>query len=160
MHPNHGSQIRFTRVRTLGSSPYAQAPYIRTHGSQTLSSLTTGHEHMDLFKSFAAATEDSWMIISSDTIGEPMLSMQVKSPESPKGLFLNQGILKPDPDPVFYREVDLSNFPQDIPRILNLGSFYVVTLRRWHTRPREQLLLNYNTQRHAAFLKKYLNYRG
>ena len=79
---------------------------------------------MDLSKSFAAATEDSWMIISSDTIGESMLSMQVKSPQSPKGLLLNPGTSKPDPDPVFYREVDLSDFPQDIPRTLNLGSFF------------------------------------
>ena len=39
--------------------------------------------------------------------------------------------------------------------------FYVVTLRRPHMRPCEQLLLlNYNTQRHADFFKRYLNYRG
>ena len=51
-----------------------------------------------------------------------MLSMQVKSPHSPKGLLINQGISKPDP--VVYREVDSSDFPQDIPGTLNLGSFY------------------------------------
>ena len=58
--------------------------------SRTLGSLTTGPEHMDLSKSFAAATEDSWMIISLYTIRESMLSMQVKSPQSPKGLLLNK----------------------------------------------------------------------
>ena len=43
------------------------------HGSRPL-----GPEHMGLSKSFAVASEDSWMIISSDTLGESMLSMQVK----------------------------------------------------------------------------------
>ena len=39
--------------------------------------------------------------------------------------------------------------------------FHVITLRRGHPRPREQLLLlNYKTQRHAVFFKRYLNYRG
>ena len=38
-----------------------------------------------------------------------------------------------------------------------LKCFYVVTLWRWHPRPREQLLLlNYNTQRHAVFFKDTL----
>ena len=53
-----------------------------------------------------------------------MLSMQVKSPQSPKGLLQNPGISKPDPNPVFYREVDLSDFPHDIPRTLKLDSFF------------------------------------
>ena len=44
---------------------------------------------------------------------------------NPKRASSEQGISKTDhADPVFYREVDLSDFPQDIPRTLNLGSFF------------------------------------
>ena len=61
------------------------------HGSRPSGPQPSGPEHMGLSKPFAAASEDSWMIISSDTIGESMLSMQVKCPQSQKGpLLLNK----------------------------------------------------------------------
>ena len=56
----------------------------------------------------------------------------------------------------FYENICMNNQSKE-----ERSTVYVVTLRRGHTRTHEQLLLlNYNTQRHAVFFKRYLNYRG
>ena len=99
IHPNLGFQSSVLQHVSHGSEHSDPLPMLRPpssehtdpiHGSRPLGSLITGPEHMDLSRSFAAATEDSWMIISLDTIGESMLSMQVKSPQSPTGVLLNK----------------------------------------------------------------------
>ena len=53
--------------------------------------------------------------------------MQVKS-SSPKGLLLNQGISKPEPDPEFYREVELSDLPSGYTEDINLRQFFLISL--------------------------------
>ena len=130
--PKRGFQTLVPQLGSLGPPHSDPLPMLRPptsdHGSQPLGprplgSLTTGPEHMDLSKSFAAATEDSWMIISLDTIWGVHVICASHKPSSPKGFLLLNRIFS-KPVPVFYREVDSSDFPQDIPRTLNLGIFF------------------------------------
>ena len=76
---------------------------------------------MDLSKSFAAATEDS---LDDNKFGYNRgvhVTYASQKPSKPKRASDEQCFSKPVP--VFYREVDFSDFPQDIPRTLSLGSF-------------------------------------
>ena len=99
------------------------------HGSRTLGSLTTGPEHPGICPSLLLLqTEDSWMIIKFGHNRGVHVIYASQSPQSPKGLLLNQGISKPDPDPVFYREVDLSDLPSEHTETLKLRQYFLISL--------------------------------
>ena len=127
IHPNCGFRITVPQQVSHRSEHSDFLPMLKPptsehtdphpmHGSQILGSLTTGTKHMDLSKSFVAATEDSWMIIKFGHNRGVHVIYASKKSSKPKRASSEQGISKPDP--VFYREVDLSDFPQDIPSTL------------------------------------------
>ena len=74
---------------------------------------------MGLSKPFAAASEDLHDNKVRHIRGIHVIYVSQKFLKA-KGLLLNRFF---KPVPIFYREVDLSDFPQDIPRTLRLGGF-------------------------------------